>query len=422
MAAVVQSPLVAQSRTKGTFHTTQPEMAEAELKKGDVVGKWRLEKPLGTGGQGTVWRARYIDDPHCPAVAIKICNGGSEKARSRFAREQELLKAQNHPGIVRVRDSGRHRGSPFFVMELASTTLAQIAAAESAGTRLIVESRELLLRFIRQTCEAVAHLHGNGILHRDLKPSNILLMLDPPEPLRAVVADLGIAAAESEQGKLTATHETIGTPEFRAPESLTGQHTTRSDVYALGKTIEAVFNRCAPPTLGPGKCRRDDQLATELWDSLDRVLLRACAFDPALRYESASELLDDLPIAVLGLAGTRISTSALTSGSAASLSVPERVALFEAIAACPSPGDHVTAHMLRQKNLRGYSLSMSLRRLVNYGFLETQSLENDFGNPYTAFQPTARGTEWAHLHDADMLAAVAEIAQDPSPPEDDIPF
>jgi serine/threonine-protein kinase len=191
-------------------------MDEAPLRSKDVVGKWRLEKELGAGGQGAVWRARYMEDRHSPAAALKICSGRSEKARARFSRELDLLRAQNHPGVVRVRDSGEHRGIPYFVMELATTTFAQVAAAESAGTRLVLESRELVFRLLRQTCEAVAHLHDAGVLHRDIKPSNVLLMLDPPEPMRAVLADFGIGANESDRGKLTATHEMIGTPAFRA--------------------------------------------------------------------------------------------------------------------------------------------------------------------------------------------------------------
>lgn len=118
---------------------------------------------------------------------------------------------------------------------------------------LILESRELLVRFVREACEAVAHLHANGVIHRDIKPSNVLLFLDPPEPMRAAIADLGIAAGEFDLGVLTATHEIVGTPAFRAPESLSGSYTTRSDVYSLGKTMEVVLNRGGSVTMGPVK-------------------------------------------------------------------------------------------------------------------------------------------------------------------------
>ena len=113
-------------------------VAEMEFKKNDVVGKWRLEKQLGAGGQATVWRGRYVDDEHSPPAAIKICSGSLDKAKARFSRELDLLRNNTHPGIVCVRDSGVHQGQPYFSMELATTTLAHIAVAESTGTRLIL--------------------------------------------------------------------------------------------------------------------------------------------------------------------------------------------------------------------------------------------------------------------------------------------
>ncbi|MBK9263138.1 MAG: protein kinase [Polyangiaceae bacterium] len=138
-------------------------------------------------------------------------------------------------------------------------------------------------------------MHARGILHRDIKPANVLLMLDPPDPMRAVLADLGVATPEAEQGQLTATHEVVGTPAYRAPESLMGKHTAASDVYAFGKTIEFVFARGLPSGMGPGQCSRSPIFSSQLWDCLDEVLRKACSFDPAQRFQNASELFNALP-------------------------------------------------------------------------------------------------------------------------------
>ena len=227
-----------------------------ELKSKVPIGDWILDKELGTGGQGVVWKVRYARDKHSPPGALKICTQDGEKARARFSREIELLRKLNHPGIVQVRHASQHEGTPYYVMEFATTSLERVVTADTAGPRLVRDSGALLLNFVRQACAGLAHLHEAGILHRDVKPSNVLLMLDPPDPMKAVIADLGIAAHDAEQRKLTATHEVIGSQGFRAPESLAGIHTAASDVYAFGKTLEFVFSRGLAASVGPGQCSR----------------------------------------------------------------------------------------------------------------------------------------------------------------------
>ena len=395
---------------------------ETTLAKNEEVGKWRIEKQLGAGGQASVWRVRYIADNHSPLGALKICSSPTTKAKERFNREIQLLQSQNHPGIVRVREFGVHKSMPFFVMELATTTLEHVAAPESTGTRLILESREILLRLLRQSCEAIAHLHRSDILHRDIKPSNILLMLDPPEAIRAVVSDLGIAANEVDQGQLTATHETIGTPAFRAPESLTGRHTKQSDVYSLGKTIESVFNKGPSREVGPGRCLRDQRLTNDLWDALDAVLQCACAFNPSDRYEDASRLLEAMPDIILGLKHTNAPKIHDQRPTTISLNVAERITLFYIIAECPAVDETVILTYVRnqtQKRLTDYNFSVSVHRLVEIEFVEISRVEDQNGHLYTHARPTRLGVNWAQTHSEEMNNAVAESAPNTS---DDIPF
>ena len=386
-------------------------MAELDLQKKDVVGSWRIEKFLGSGGQAQVWGVRYLKDKHSVPGALKICTDPAPKSCVRFAKEIELLRGQDHPGIVKVRDSGDHRGSPFFVMERAATTLHDVASATTTGTRLIGESRELLFRFLRQACVAVAHLHDQGIVHRDLKPHNVLLMLDPPDPMRAVVADLGIASVDLDQGQLTATHESIGTPSFRAPEALIGHHTVRSDVYSLGKTIEAVINRTATLGIGPAKCMRDAMLADDLWDALDDILEKACSFDPKERYANAQALVDDLPAVVLGQAAGgagRMRSSIVTT----SLTKAERVTLSEVIGGCPGTGERTSLYgVQRQSRLSDYEFSLAVHRLEEMGFLKGDLEPDHNGDPYPVVGPTPEGVSWAHDNESEMTAAIEGASQ-----------
>src|SRR5436190_586419 len=110
------------------------------LKKNSSVGDWILDKELGSGGQGVVWKVRYSGDKHSPPAALKICSDPSAKARSRFAREVALQREQQDPGIMCVRDTGEHNGAPYYVMELATVSLDRVITGDTAGTRLVRES------------------------------------------------------------------------------------------------------------------------------------------------------------------------------------------------------------------------------------------------------------------------------------------
>jgi serine/threonine protein kinase len=247
-------------------------------------------------------------------------------------------------------------------------------------------------------------------------------MLDPREPSRAVISDLGIAANEEEQGGITVTHEVVGTPTFRAPEALTGRHSTRSDVYSLGKTIEAALNGGVPIEIGPGKCLRDERLTPELWNAVDNLLSSACAFDPALRFEDAAALLKAFPLTVVGLRTPSERSEAVDPSSEIVLKVAERFALSEVISRCPSGEDWGNLEEIkRYSKLNEYYFSISVRRLESLKLIQTEKAEGDFGNTYSVVRPTSVGIKWADDHHEEMTAAMAEVAPKVAK-GDDIPF
>lgn len=365
----------------------------------DAIGDWKIEREIGRGGQAQVFKVRNTRERHSPARALKLSTTSDSKAVARFDREIQLLRAHKHIGLVSVIANGNEQGKPYYVMENATTTLSSVVASveHTAGTRLVRESPGLLIEMLRQAFFAVGHLHTRGVLHRDIKPSNILLMLDPPEPLRALVSDLGIAAEASEQGSITSALELVGTPVFRAPEvNAGGPHTKQSDVYSLGKTMEAVFTASVPASYGPGQCHRRRTVGNDLWDVLDTVLARACALRPMDRFTDATQLAEALPEVVLAPAGSRqpSKANAVPSPSARALSV-----LTALLASCPFEDSRAEFERVKSTALvSDAGFTVGIKELQAIGFVVRADYENDNGFTVTALSLTDLAFEWAASH------------------------
>jgi eukaryotic-like serine/threonine-protein kinase len=199
---------------------------------GAKFGAWTLEKRLGQGGMGEVWRAVRSDGLYKAAVAIKLLRTDlpHDKLSRRFARERVVLARLNHPHIARLLDAGVEAGQAFIVLELINGT-PLLDYVEAHATTL--KSRVQLLRDITM---AVEHAHNQLVLHRDLKPSNVLVTNDGQVKL----LDFGIAgvlddASAEPMTKLTQLTGRGMTLEYASPEQVTGDATMpASDVYSLG--------------------------------------------------------------------------------------------------------------------------------------------------------------------------------------------
>jgi serine/threonine protein kinase len=147
--------------------------------------------------------------------------------------------------------------------------------------------------------DALAHAHAQGILHRDIKPSNLLL------DLRGTVwvTDFGLAKA-SDADDLTRTGDVVGTLRYMAPERFDGLGDHRADVYALGLTLYELLT-LRPAFLADNRHKLVEQVLTAAPPAprrvrpavprdLETVVLKATARDPALRYQAAADLADDL--------------------------------------------------------------------------------------------------------------------------------
>jgi len=198
-----------------------------------VAGRYRLLSRLGTGGMGTVWRAR--DEVLGREVAVKEVTfppGLSDEDRSmlreRTRREARAAARLDHPSAVTVYDVVEHDGAPYLVMELVEAgTLADVVRSD--GPLSPQRTAQVGLALLG----ALEAAHRQGIVHRDVKPSNVMVRDDG----RVVLTDFGIATSTGD-ASLTHTGLLLGSPAYIAPERARGEAPgPPSDLWSLGATL-----------------------------------------------------------------------------------------------------------------------------------------------------------------------------------------
>jgi DNA-binding response OmpR family regulator len=200
---------------------------------------YELLERLGSGGMGTVHRARHV---HLDKIfALKVLRPEimfNSRSVERFRREMRAVGKLSHPNIVAATDAGEVAGVHFLVMEfVAGLDLA--AVLKRRGPLEVAAACEI----IRQAATGLQHAHAAGMIHRDIKPSNFILSNDGTVKL----LDLGLARLQESAGDLTGG-DWLGTPDFMSPEQVEGKGTVESstDVYSLGCTFYMLLNGEAP--------------------------------------------------------------------------------------------------------------------------------------------------------------------------------
>ena len=194
--------------------------------------KYELLSVLGSGGVGTVYRARQIDIERI--VALKILHEATASDpdfNARFLREAQSLNALSHPNIVAVYHLGISAdGAPYLAMECVGGKSIRSLIDEQGKVPI-----DKAIMVLKQAAQALGFAHGLGIVHRDLKPENILWEEQDASSGRAKIIDFGLAHVEAAVAqRLTGTGNLIGTVFYMSPEQCRGQKIdARTDVYAL---------------------------------------------------------------------------------------------------------------------------------------------------------------------------------------------
>ena len=310
------------------------------LEAGTVIaGKYVVERRLGEGGFATVYLARHRDIPSL-RFAIKVLHAEhtfDSRVRGRFRKEAETVAALNSRNIVRVVDMGELAGDrPWIAMEfIEGRPLDELL--KTCGRLQGTDVARLCIDVLR----GLEVAHAQGVIHRDLKPANVFAVQEPDEPIAAKVLDFGIAKVVTEAGGTAfgaGTHTVAGnivcTPQYAAPELLTGKTSPLVDLYALGHMMaellegQAPYERLQNPLLIAAEHLRPEPVPLGRYvmaSGLAPIVARACAKPEAERFASAREMLDALREVVPTL---------VAEGPALRLAAPYRLSAM--VAAAPT--------------------------------------------------------------------------------------
>jgi len=265
-----------------------------------LEGRYQVLKELGRGGMGIVFQAY---DKHLQEqVAIKILSpllSNDPDALERLKREVSAARRITHPNVIRIHDIAEANGLQYVSMEFFGGTNLK-DHLKQVGHLSVREA----FNIASQICDGLQAAHAQGVIHRDLKSQNVIL--NAANQIKII--DFGLAYTQQMQG-LTATGLIMGTPEYMAPEQVSGKKVDeRADIYSLGIILYELFTGRVPFT-GPSAISvgfqqiKDPPAAPssinpQIGGSLEGVILKALQKDPVMRYRDVAELKADLEAAI----------------------------------------------------------------------------------------------------------------------------
>jgi serine/threonine protein kinase len=263
-----------------------------------TLGKYRIIKAVGAGGMGTIYEGRH--ESLGQKVAVKVLSdelAGNDEAVKRFIQEGQFMAKLCHNNIVAVYDLGNDSGTHYLAMEFAEgIPLSELI--ELKGTLRPIRALDLA----RQVADALSAAHEQAVVHRDIKPDNIMVN----QAGKVKVMDFGIAKEIHGDSPLTMEGTSIGTLRYMSPEQCRGTTIDhRSDLFSLGVVLFemltgrlpysenlAVLDLMNKIVQGPFPSPR--YVNPDVTEPVENLVLRMTATNPDERYESASELSDDI--------------------------------------------------------------------------------------------------------------------------------
>jgi serine/threonine protein kinase len=278
------------------------QMAALEARQ---LGQYTLEHKIGSGGMGSVYRARHAMLRRPTAVKLLDPEKMGPTSIVRFEREVQLTSQLNHPNTITVYDYGRtHEGVFYYAMEyLEGITFDDLVSQYGPQP----EGR--VVKLLKQLCGSLAEAHAAGVIHRDVKPANVMLTCRGGVFDLVKVLDFGLMKAfgSEQHDRLTASHSLTGTPSYMAPEAISHPETVdaRTDLYAVGAvgyflvtgtpvfSAEGLVELCRKHLHDPPE-PPSRRLGRPVSSSFEHVLLSCLAKKPEDRPASAAVLLEEL--------------------------------------------------------------------------------------------------------------------------------